>query len=889
MSVAARLVATRLVATRLVAVLLACAAVRSAAAQAPTGAHAAGYAPLAPADTAGGLAAPVTLALHDAPLGEALRAVAERAAVRLVFDPTLPGLERRVTRRLDGERAAAAIVALLRGGAVRALVSPAGQVVLVADAPPAAPRRRDVSGAVRGDDGGSPVEGARVELAGTRFAATTRADGTFSLGRVPAGAYVARVTRIGFRPLDAVPVQVGDDGAPALALRLAPAPVPLSAVVVTPGWFGALSPGTAGSATIARQRFETVPHFDDDVYRAATRLLPGLAAGDFAARFSVRGGRADELYVTLDGLELAEPYHLQDLEGGLSLLDVNVTGALELTTGGFTAEYGDRLTGVLTMRTVDPTVEGAQTSVGVSMLNTRVTSRGTFARGAGGWLASARRGYLDLILRAGGASDSLHPTFHDAFAKVQRDLPGLGRVALHVLHAGDRLTYLDVDDPSLRSRYRSGYVWGTWEGAVGARLRQRTVASLGRLRWARDGERTEFGRTTALADDRRRYAVAGVRQDWQWTLGERALLKVGGEVRRERAAYAYEGWVADVRVDRAAGARRFVADTTAVDVAPSATRLAAYFAPRVQPLPGLTLEAGVRVDAGAPADGAIVGPRLNASWQPARGTTVRAAWGRYAQSQPLYALQAADGVSALAPAERAEHRVLGVERQVGGVGLRLEAYERRLRDQRPHFVNWTASTTLFPEIDRDRIELRPGAGRARGVELLATRTGGARTDWSVGYALSSAADRLQGRDVPRAMDQRHAARADWSVHPRSNRWRLALAGSWHTGWPYTPTVLTLDTVANTPDRFDVQATRAPGPLRAERVPAYRRLDVRWTRYVDTRRGRLALFAEVYNALGAANVRAYSTNVNVWQRRVTLARHTSTWLPRLPAVGASWDF
>jgi hypothetical protein len=850
-----------------------------------------GYVPLAAGDTVGGLGAPVTLVLQDVTLLAALRAIAERTGASLALDPTLPGLSQRITLRAVREPAAAVLLRALRGAPVHAMVSPTGQIVVT-------PRggssrtdaRRTVGGTVRIREDGAPLGGARVELVGTRFTTTSRDDGAFSLGQVPVGTYALRVTRIGFRAVDARPLHLEADGAMPLDVRLERAAVPLSAVVVTPGWFGGLQPGLSATASIPRQRFETVPHFDDDVFRAATRLLPGLAAGDFASRFTVRGGSADELYVTLDGLELAEPYHLQDIEGGLSLLDVNVMGGLELTTGGFTAEYGDRLTGVLTMRTVDPAAEGAGTSVGVSMLNTRVTSRGTFAAGRGGWLASARRGYLDLILRTAGASDSLDPTFYDVFAKVQRDLPRLGRVTAHVLHAGDRLTYLDVDDPSLRSRYASTYGWLTWEGELGARLRQRTVASVGRLRWRRDGERVAFDRRTAEADDRRRFGFAGLRQDWQWTLGPRALLKFGGEARREGAGYEYASWVDDARVDRTAGVRRFDRDSTRVDVAPEGARLAVYVAPRVQPLPSVTLEAGLRVDRATAVGATEVAPRLNASWEPMRGTTLRAAWGRHSQSQALHALQAADGVARLAAPERAEHRVLGLEQTLaGGVSARVEAYERRLSRQRPRFVNWTAATELFPEIEFDRIELRPGAGRARGLEMVLARSAGARTDWSASYALASATDRLQDRDVPRALDQRHAARADWSYHPASNRWRLSLAGTWHSGWPYTPTLTRVDTLVDTPTLLDVQVERAPGAIRSARVPAYRRVDARWTRYVDTRRGRLTLYAEVYNVLGTRNVRSYFTNVDVQDRVLALRPGSNAWLPRLPAVGASWDF
>src|SRR5205085_1200418 len=68
------------------------------------------------------------------------------------------------------------------------------------------------------------------------------------------------------------------------------------------------------------------------------------------------------------------------------------------------------------------------------------------------------------------------------------DLPRGGRVSAHLLRAGDTMVYRDADDGSLLSGYGSSYGWVTWESAPDARLRQRTVASIGRLTWTRDAD-----------------------------------------------------------------------------------------------------------------------------------------------------------------------------------------------------------------------------------------------------------------------------------------------------------------------------------------------------------------------------------------------------------------
>jgi hypothetical protein len=314
----------------------------------PDAAPRSAFVPLA-ASTAGSasvLATPVTLSVTDATLSDIVSMIARQAGVSLTYDASLPGLDRKVSLTLTRIAAAQAIVQVLDRSPVQAMVSPSGQVVLV---PRSGGRAGVVDGAVRDAITAAPVAGARVELVGTRFATVSRDDGAFSLGRVPAGAYIARVTRLGFRPADVPRLVVADDApAPVLDVPLERAPITLAEMVVTPGYFGMMQPGLGVPQTMSRQRIENVPQIGEDIYRAVNRL-PGVTSTDFSADFFVRGGSSSELYVTLDGLELIEPFHLKDIGGGLSIIDSRAIGGVELTTGGFSAEYGDRLTAAISI------------------------------------------------------------------------------------------------------------------------------------------------------------------------------------------------------------------------------------------------------------------------------------------------------------------------------------------------------------------------------------------------------------------------------------------------------------------------------------------------------------------------------------------------------------
>jgi TonB dependent receptor len=520
-------------------------------------------------------------------------------------------------------------------------------------------------------------------------------------------------------------------------------------------------------------------------------------------------------------------------------------------------------------------------------MNARATSQGGFANGKGGWLVSARPGYLDLALKLTDIRDSIKPRYYDLFAKAQYDLGRAGLVAVHALHANDNFRYLQAEEPNIFSKYRSSYGWLTWDARIGSRLRAQSVASVGALAWRRNGEQFDESVEATRVRDNRSLERITARQDWTYDASPSVLLKWGFDAKRESASYDY---FSAVNLRLRDGIDTDAVDTTMSTAEPSGSKSAFYFSPRVRLLPSLTLEVGVRHDRNSIMNESITSPRANLSWQPASGTTVRAAWGRYSQSQQLFGLQAQDGVSTFARAQRAEQRILGVE-QVLPFGLtgRIEGYERLLTGSRSEYANVGGDILLFPELSWDRARIERDGGRDRGLELQLSRSNGGRMDWSGSYALASSRDSIGGRMIPRAFDQKHAVHLDWSLRPTSNAWRLSVGGVWHSGWPYTPTNLLVDTTVNTPTQFSLSVQRTPGELNSQRLRAYKRVDVRWTRYFDTRRGRLSVFGEVYNLLNTENARGMWKELRVRGRGVIVETNEITQWPRLPLAGMTWEF
>ena len=139
-----------------------------------------------------------------------------------------------------------------------------------------------------------------------------------------------------------------------------------------------------------------LPEIADDPLRAVARL-PGVAHQDFSSKSNIRGGVADETLVRFDGLRLYDAYHLKDFQSLFSTVDPGLVSGMSVYTAGFPVTYGDRMGSVIDVTPIVPD-EKLQGQLTASFFNLGGRVGGSFDDDAGHWLASARRGNLDLLL-----------------------------------------------------------------------------------------------------------------------------------------------------------------------------------------------------------------------------------------------------------------------------------------------------------------------------------------------------------------------------------------------------------------------------------------------------------------------------------------------------------
>lgn len=776
---------------------------------------------------------------------------------------------------------------LLAPHGLHAITGPGGRLVIVDGAP--APTW--VRGLVRVRGGLEPIPGAEIIVERGGYTVRSDPQGRFELS-LPPGRHRLEARLPGF-VVGHFEVELLAGEATERELELEPAPMALDAIIVTPSRISLLRDDPIAALDFDRREIFSLPHFGDDIFRALT-LLPGVTGEESSARFNIRGSRADEVLVLLDHVELFEPYHLKDFGSPISIIPPRTLREVNLITGGFPVQYGDRMSGVLEMSSEQP--ERNRTLLGVGLLNTEIGTSGIFGGGRGQWLGSARRSHLDLALDLLDIREQ--PKYWGGLGKVDYSVGPRHRLTAQFLYTDDSLDFSNLDPGDQRENfltsYNNTYAWAKHQWILGSDLFAETTVSHGLVERDRRGAEDEL----ATGDeglffslfDRRELRVLSLKQDWSYQATPSHYLRFGFETRRIDTFFDYmnarelDDPLEDIRFEPRTGTRRFLQSLRG-------DQLSAYWSDRWRASEQLVLEFGVRYDEQDLTDDKDVSPRFNLVWALSEKSTLRAAWGYFYQSQRPYELQVEDGITTLAAAERTEQRVLGFEhafnvgRSASEILLRVEAYQRLIDNPRRRYENIFEPNSVFPEIEPDRILFVPEGGEAHGLELYLRGSVGS-VDWWASYANARVFDVINGADVPRRFDQPHSITLD--VNFPFGEWSTNLAWRYHTGWPTTR----ISAAIEENDEGELEAVPVFGPFNAERLRSYHRLDLRLSREWQKRRGTLGFFLEIQNLYNRRNQAGFDPDFDLEltdEGEIQLDLVSEVWGGLLPSFGFTWEF
>jgi len=205
----------------------------------------------------------------------------------------------------------------------------------------------NVSGRVT-DKAGRPIPGANVYLKNSYDGSNTDENGKFSFTSTLTGNQILVISYIAYEPLER---EADISEMNQMEIQLREDVNSLDAVVLNAGSFSA---GDQSRTSVLKPLDVVTTAGVAGDFIAALQTLPGTQTVGEDGRLFVRGGTAEETQIFIDGLRVFQPYTAtaQNLPSRGRYSPFLFDG-ISFSTGGYSAEYGQALSSVLTLQTID--------------------------------------------------------------------------------------------------------------------------------------------------------------------------------------------------------------------------------------------------------------------------------------------------------------------------------------------------------------------------------------------------------------------------------------------------------------------------------------------------------------------------------------------------------
>ncbi len=194
-----------------------------------------------------------------------------------------------------------------------------------------------------------PLPYATIAIKGTGTGTVTNHDGYFSINNLSADKYQLNILYVGYQADSLLADLSRNENLDVQIIKLNPKNIELDAIIIR-------KPAIHTNATINKAsvvvfdplRLKTTPTMDQGDIVQNIRLAPGVnIIPDDPMGINLRGGSSDQTLIMFDKIPI---YHTQHLMGFNGLLNANCSEGIALHSGGFSSQFGDRLSGVLNIK-----------------------------------------------------------------------------------------------------------------------------------------------------------------------------------------------------------------------------------------------------------------------------------------------------------------------------------------------------------------------------------------------------------------------------------------------------------------------------------------------------------------------------------------------------------
>lgn len=690
-----------------------------------------------------------------------------------------------------------------------------------------------VYGFVTDEAKGEALIGANVIITETGQGMATDMNGYYVLQQIPEGSYTLIVSYIGYKVLNKKIIIKGS-GAQKLDLVLKAQAVSLSEVDVTAEKIQRKYNITPSQINLSPRMLKAAPGLaEPDLFRTIQALPGVLTTSEFSTGLVIRGGNTDQNLILLDGITVYNPSHLG---GVFSNFIVDGVKEANLIKGGYSAEYGGRLSAVLNVLSREGNRNKFEGKMSVSLLSSQTTLEGPSYNGA--WLISARRTYFDQIFKNNPNVPPYY--FYDFQGHVFSDLSPKDRMSLSFYSGLDDFSFGDL---GLTSDWGNNTISLSYRRLFSERM-------VGNFLLATSQFFTNFGlggedglNNENLIDDKTFSANLSYFQseDLEW--------RYGLQVKQLGIEYLST-----------------FGDTVTFDIRENPVEGAGYAKLKWKTGIRMVIEPGVRYNFySVYADKPYIDLRLRMKYLLTDDRYINFAVGNYHQfietiqddfNPPildnwLAVDESVDPASAI-------QIVLGYEEYFQDVyRVQIETYYKDIKNMLT-YEEIRSSTDAEVSSGKVRDTFTPSDGYAYGLELFGQKILGKLTGWvaytySVSRKLMNSIYTESEEEYYTNWDRAHAVSV-LGNYMKNEKWELNIKWAWQSGQAYTPILgYYLEKFPGDPG---YNFHTIPGVRNSGRYPAYHRLDIGAVRHGTIFKKKADLFIQVINTYNQKNIFRY---------------------------------
>jgi hypothetical protein len=249
-----------------------------------------------------------------------------------------------------------------------------------------------ICGTITDGESGAPVEGANVYLSVARIGTATDDKGQFIFEAPLTTDDTLVLSYVGYEKQLHPIVEQRSSICPDYSLSLLDFGADM--IVITEYLTDGIGLREQGLVTqLTPDRIGVLPgQVQSDVLKSA-QFLPGISAPDGSASgLNIRGGTADQNLILWEGIPIYHAAHYFDM---ISAFNPDIIKSVDIYRGGFGAQYGGRVSGVLDLNSWTPT-DQSQFRVGTDGLSAFTSGHLSFAQHKGSVTYSLRRSLTDI-------------------------------------------------------------------------------------------------------------------------------------------------------------------------------------------------------------------------------------------------------------------------------------------------------------------------------------------------------------------------------------------------------------------------------------------------------------------------------------------------------------